>query len=78
MEFPVAPRANWKGVCMRDIDVLVKVILEIELILDEHIEPGHLSNLADTLDRIFAVMDENNATAAAERILAGYGLRVVK
>jgi hypothetical protein len=78
MEFPVAPRANWKGFYMRDIDVLVKVILEIELILDEHIEPGHLSNLADTVDRIFAVIDENGATAAAKRIQAGYGVRVVK
>jgi hypothetical protein len=63
---------------MRDVDVLVKAIQQIDLILAEHIEPGHLSDPQDTIDRIFAVMDKNGAVNAADRIEAGFGLRVVK
>jgi hypothetical protein len=42
------------------------------------IEPGHLGYPEDTIDRIFAVMDEHDAASAADRIKSGYGLRVVK
>jgi hypothetical protein len=63
---------------MRDVDVLTDVIEQIELILAEHIEPGHPQDAADTIDRIFRAMDRNEVGAAVERIKSGYGqLRVV-
>jgi hypothetical protein len=64
---------------MRDIDALVQTVREIELILAEHIEPGHRQDCAATVDRIFAAMDRHNVTGAVERLEAGFGvLRVVK
>jgi hypothetical protein len=56
----------------------VKVIQQIDLILAEHVEPGHLSDPQDTINRIFAVMDKHDAVKAADRIEAGFGLRVMK
>ena len=62
---------------MRDADTLAKVIHEIELILADHIEPGHTSDPKDIIDRIFVVMEAYDAVKAADRIEAGYGPRVV-
>jgi hypothetical protein len=59
---------------MRDADTLAKVIHQIELILADHIEPGHFCDPEATIHRIFAVMEAYDA----DRIEAGYGLRVVK
>jgi hypothetical protein len=39
---------------MRDVDALVETIQRIELILAEHIEPGHKSDPQETIDRIFS------------------------
>jgi hypothetical protein len=63
---------------MRDADTLAKVIHQIELILADHIEPGHFCDPEATIHRIFAVMETYDAVKAADRIEAGYGLRVVK
>jgi hypothetical protein len=63
---------------MRDADTLAKVIHEIELILADHIEPGHSSDAARAIHRIFVVMEAYDAVKAADRIEAGYGPRVVK
>jgi hypothetical protein len=43
-----------------------------------HIESGQARDPESTIDRIFTVMDENKAVAAADRLQAGFGLRVVK
>jgi hypothetical protein len=63
---------------MRDVDTLVETIQRIELILAEHIEPGHKSDPQETIDRIFLTMDALEAPAAAERLASGHGLRIVK
>jgi hypothetical protein len=63
---------------MKDIDTLVKVIHQIELILADHVQPGHTSDPEGIIDRIFVVMDQYDAVKAADRIQAGYGLRVVR
>jgi hypothetical protein len=64
---------------MRDVDTLVQTIRQIEMILSEHIEPGHSQDAAVTVERIFLVMDQHDAAGAADRLAAGFGvLRVVK
>jgi hypothetical protein len=63
---------------MRDVDLLVEVIEQIEIILGEHIEPGHRRDCTAAIDRIFRVMVRNDLVAAVERVKSGFGqLRVV-
>jgi hypothetical protein len=64
---------------MRDVDVLMKVFVEIETILGEHIQPGHRQDPAAAIENIFRVMDRADVVAAVDRLANGYGqLRLVK
>ena len=53
---------------MRDVDVLIQVFVEIEMILAEHIQPGHQQDPEAVIEGIFRVMDRADVSAAVERL----------
>jgi hypothetical protein len=62
---------------MRDVDVLIKVFVEIETILAEHTQ--HHRNPDDAIVRILLAMDRPKVAGAVDRLAQGYGrLRRVK
>jgi hypothetical protein len=63
---------------MRDVDIVAQAILDIELVLEDHLKPGHRQEPQQIINRIFLVLDEHDAILAAERLKSGYGLRIVK
>lgn len=64
---------------MTNAEILAQVILDIEMALAEHLEPGHTQDAAELVDRILTVMDEAKAIQVAERVKAGFsGPHLVK
>jgi hypothetical protein len=63
---------------MRDVDIVAQAILDIELLLRVHLEPGQPLAAQQIIDRLFMVLDGRDAVLTAERLKAGYKLRVVK
>jgi hypothetical protein len=64
---------------MTNAQILAKVILDIENILGDYIEPGRPQNAQHVIDAILLILDETKAVEIAERIQKGFiGPRLVK
>ncbi len=61
----------------RDTETVAKALLELEAFLGAHLQSGD-KDAEETLHKIINLLDRMDVVAAAERIVAGYGLRVVK
>jgi hypothetical protein len=62
---------------MRDEETVARAVLDIELILANYLHPGtHDPDKA--IEEIIEMLDRRSVIAAAERLAAGHGLRVVK
>jgi hypothetical protein len=60
-------------------DILAKVILDIDLVLAEHIQPYRTEDPHGTLEKILTILVQANAVEIADRVHAGYGrLKLVK
>jgi hypothetical protein len=60
-------------------EILAKVILDIDWVLAQHIQPYRTEDPQLALEEIMIVMSEAKAVEIAERVLAGYtGPRLVK
>jgi hypothetical protein len=59
--------------------ILAKVILDIEMVVAEQLEPGHPQNAVQLIDQILKIIDETKAVEVAERVQKGFtGPRLVK
>jgi hypothetical protein len=48
------------------------------VIIAKHIEPGRVGDPEQTIKRLIAVVDTQEVAAAVERLISGFGLKVVK
>lgn len=53
---------------MNDVERVVAAMREIEVILSEHIEPGHKQDSDKTIGRIFEAMDRQGVQDAVGRL----------
>lgn len=64
---------------MTNAETLARVVLEIERIIGEYLEPASAHDAKAVVELILIEMDRNDAIGTAERILAGYtGPKLVK
>jgi L-fucose isomerase-like protein len=64
---------------MTNVQILAKVILDIEMVVAEQLEPGHPQEAKRLVDQILEIMDEAKAVEVAERVQLGFtGPRLVK
>ncbi len=61
----------------RDAETVAKALLELEGFVGAHLQSGY-KDADETLHEIINLLDRTDVVAAAERIVADYGLRVVK
>jgi hypothetical protein len=60
-------------------EILAKVILDIDLVLAEHIQPYRTEDPHGALGEILTILVQAKAVEVADRVQAGYGrLRLVK
>lgn len=57
---------------MTNAEVLAQVILDLELVIAQHLELGHTRDAAELVDRILEIMEEAKAIQVAERVKAGF------
>jgi len=50
---------------MRDVDIVAQAILDIELLLRVHLEPGQPLAAQQIIDRLFMVLDGRDAVLTA-------------
>ncbi len=58
---------------MTNADILAKAILDIDLVLSEHIQPYRTEDPHRALERILTILVEAQAVEIAERVGAGSG-----
>jgi hypothetical protein len=64
---------------LTNADILAKAILDIDLVLAEHIQPYQTQDPHRALERILTILVEAHAVEIAERVQVGYGrLKLVK
>jgi hypothetical protein len=61
----------------RDAETCAKALLDLETFLSGYLEPGP-RDPNRTLEQILALLDKREVMDAARRVIAGYGLHVVK
>jgi hypothetical protein len=62
----------------KDAEAVAKALLDLESFLSAaYMEPG-LRDPNHTIEQILQILDDRDVMAAARRIIAGYGLHVVK
>lgn len=61
----------------KDAETVAKALLDLEIFLSHYLEPGP-RDANRTIEQIIELLDKRDVVAAAERIIAGYGLHVVK
>jgi hypothetical protein len=62
---------------IRDAETVAKAVLDLELFLADYLQPGP-RDANKTLEQIVELLDKRDVIAAAERIIAGQGLHLVK
>jgi hypothetical protein len=64
---------------MTNADILSKVVLDIDSVLAEHIQPYYTLDPHRALEAISTILNQANAVERAERVQAGLGrLKLVK
>ena len=63
---------------MSDQNLVLDALEEAQRILAEHIEPTSRRNPEATINMLLFLLGRRDVEAAAKRLRAGYGLRVVK
>ncbi|WP_425907774.1 hypothetical protein [Nitrobacter sp. TKz-YC02] len=64
---------------MTNADILAKVILDIDLVLVEHIQPYRTEDPHRAVEKILTILVQAKAVEIAERVQVGYGkLTLVK
>jgi hypothetical protein len=53
---------------MNDVELVAKVMREIEIILAKHIEPDHVQDPEGAVNEIFDAMDQPGVQAAVRRL----------
>lgn len=61
----------------KDAETVAKAVLDLELFLSRYLQPGP-RDANKTIEQIVELLDKREVIGAAERIIAGYGLHVVK
>lgn len=61
----------------KDAENVAKALLDLETFLSAYLEPGP-RDANHTIEQILQILDRRDTMAAARRIIAGYGLHVVK
>lgn len=62
---------------MRDQEVVNAALRDATRILAEYLEPGP-RNDRETIQKLLEVLDNQKVAAALDRLLKGYGVKVVK
>jgi hypothetical protein len=60
-----------------DAETVAQALLELEAFLGDHLQSGD-KDADETLHKIINLLDRTDVVAAAERIVAGHRLHVVK
>lgn len=61
----------------KDAESVAKAVLDLEIFLANYLQPGP-RDANKTIEQIIEMLDRRDVISAAERIVAGYGLHVVK
>ena len=64
---------------MTNAEIIAKVILDIDLVLADHVQPYRTEDPHRALEKILTILVEAQAVEIAERVRGGYGrLALVK
>jgi hypothetical protein len=61
-----------------DQQILIEAIEKAGVVIANHIDPRKMGDPEQTLNRLIAVLDTQEAAGEVTRLKAGFGLKVVK